>query len=287
MDVTATYRERLHDALSDDPERFTTLLRRRWQGKDGPALDQDRSWSSRLFYAYRETPGELRPRWALAVCEVLDDFVPARLLGQLSLAERLELLGALELAQGIYWPSRERERLDAFLTGALRHTCASEDLPPRDLWREDGFLGQPEADVVTALLRLAVRRLVWESVAEQHWRRALDGASELGQAVVAWRLWEIARWAIAASKIRWIAVRIDTLDERLGAADYEPGNLTRLFFLTEMEHGPARVKELILAAFRSVDPETLGERQDLAEKLDYFGKSQREIRDETGSVELF
>ncbi len=277
IDATATYRKRIHEALAADPERFAALLRARWRGDDGPALDSDRSWNSRLFYVYRSTPEELRGLWAGGLCDILEQFTGGRL-SRLALEGRLELLGALELAQGIDWPAAEAERVAAFLVGALHYARSPSFPPPRDLWREDGFVGQPENDLVTALLRLAVRRLRHEPVAEALWADSADNPRQLEPAIVAGRLWEIARWAVAAGCHVWLAKRIDVFDEKLEAAGCAPGNLTRLFFVTEVEHGPQTVQALIKAAFEHVDPPTPERRLELARKLDYFGESSREIR---------
>lgn len=279
MDVTAAYRKRLHEALRTDPERFAYLLRERWRGDDGPPLNNDRSWCSRLLYVYETTPEELRPVWSQTLCDLFDGFTTRRL-SRLSLEDRLELLGGLELALGMNWPRAEAARLDAFLAGTLRYALSEEFPPPRDLIEEDDFFGQPESDVVAALLRLAARRLAWEQIAEEHWEYALNRTDDFGDVAVAWRLWEIARWAITADAKDWIAKRIDVLDERLEATDTVPGNLTRLFFLTEYDKGPEAVAELILLTLRSIDPPGRNRRLELAEKLDYFGTSHEKIRGE-------
>ncbi len=279
MDLTAAYTDDLLEALRRDPDRFALLLRRRWRGEDGPPLDNDRSWCDLLFFVYDETPEDDRGVWAMVLCDLFDEFTTGRLL-RLTTEDRLVLLGALELAQAITWSTIEAARIDAVLVGTLRLALSESFPPPRDLLKEDDVFGQPEVDVATALLRLAVPRLEWNNLAEEHWNLALESQDGFSDDVVAWRMWEIARWAVGAGQNAWLAARLDVLDEHLEASGCAPGNLTRLFFLTEFEKGPEVLADLLLHTFRSTDPVSAARRHELADKLDYFGKSRPGIREE-------
>ncbi len=273
MDETAIYCRRIHKILNTKPEGLESLLRQRWAGESGPALGEDRTWNAVLAYAYRETADELKPHWPRSLIAVFDGFTTGELL-DLAVARRVELLGALDFARAIAWPSRLAGRLRAHLAGWLELALQPGSPAPRDLWEEDEIYGQPETDVVAALLRLAARKLGWREVAELHWQQALENEANLAPAVVAWRLWEIARWGIAVDRADWLAERLTSLEPALEESGYAPGNLTRLFFLTEADGGVAAAKDLLvtlLNGLKRVVPIDYRVRKAWADKLDYFG----------------
>lgn len=277
MGELSVYCTEVVEQLRGDLEDFAEHLRRRWAGESGPALGQDRSWSSALLTAYSETPEDLRHRWAKALDCVLGKFSDPALLRSLGLDQRIELLGALELAQAIDWAGEERENLESRAEGWLRFAVRTGELQVRDLWQEDGFLGQPERDVVTSLLRLAAHQLPWrDELASEHWARWFEAAKSEEPAVpiaaLAWRAWELARWAIEREEHHWLAKRVVDLKELLQAADFAPGNLTRLFFQTEFEHGIKAVSDLIQDLLLGLDdPIDKLARIELLQQLDYFG----------------
>ncbi len=245
MDETAVYCKRIRKILESDPEGLESLLRRRWAGDSGPALGDDRTWNAILAYAYGETPDELKSHWPRALITVFDGFITGELL-DLGVARRVELLGALDFARAITWPARLEGRLRAHLAGWLELALQPGFPAPRDLWEEDEIFGQPEPDVVAAMLRLACRELSWREAAERHWQQVLESEAGLDPKIVAWRLWEIARWAIAADRMEWLAERLIGFESALEEAEYAPGSLSRLFFLTEVDLGVDAAKQLLV-----------------------------------------
>ena len=283
MDPETAYCRSLLRSLTEQPPQFGERLQRRWQGEEGPALGDARSWSDVLAHAYRETPEDQRGPWVDVTVETLQRFDGEQILALADpkdVTGRLHLMGALELAHALEWPG-DRRQLHGLLNRWLRLASANPDFPrPLDLYEKYGLLGQPEVDVLCLMLRLAVRQwLPWNNSAGGLWKSDAM-PPELGARVLAARRWELARWAVALGEDAWLSNHLVAFVQSIERAGWYPGNLTNFFFVAEREHGRKRVYRLIeqLARAECFPNGLLAKRRELADRLDYFGDSEPALR---------
>lgn len=273
--------ERLHEA---DDEALETLLHHRLGGK-GPAVQDGESRSIVLEHSVIAGSTAYRQRLRAALLNLLADFSRPSAFRRVDADNgrwRL-LMGALELAANFDWPPGDpRDDLNQCLRGWM-HTLADGSFPrPRDSWKEDRIQGYPETDLAAMVLQLAARNLDWtQALAAPLWAHSyLDQTTAKESCIRAARRWRLARWALLDGKTKaldWLAKHIDKLSQTLEAADWYPGDLTRLFLIAEIEIeiGPERVAQLIL---RVPTPPEPSRRKELALQLDYFGEENLDVR---------
>ena len=276
--------DRLHEA--DDDPALEALMRHRLGGR-GPAVQDNESRSIVLEHSFCVGSPQYRERLRRALLNILERFSrPSafRLVDSDNGRWRI-LVGALDLAVNIDWSECDlREDLSTFLQGWVRMLSKGYFPRPRDLWREERMLGYPETDLAAKILQLLPRNLAWDaSMATSLWTYCLQDklrrdSPKPQTRIRAARLWALANWALLGTgmaELAWLAKHIDELSRMLEAADWYPGDLTRLFLGAELNAGPERVAQLIL---KVPTPEEPCRRKELALQLDYFAEERLEVR---------
>lgn len=276
--------DRLHQA---DDEQRPQLLCQRLLGRKGPAVQPNEAWGELTARAYHLGDAAFQPRFGAEVLDIIAKFARPSHFAQADHNDdqwRL-LVAALDLTADIDWRDATLRRdLSSFLRSWI--DSLADHLPrPRDLWQEQRLQGYPHQDLAAAVLRLTPDLLAWdEKSASALWSSCLrDDPAAATPAhqrtrTRAERLWWLANWALHGSgmdELKWLGQRIDPLSQALEAADWWPGDLTRLFIDAELAAGAARVAQLIT---RVPDPDAPERRRELALQLDYFAEEKMEIR---------
>lgn len=268
MDLMTQYSNELEALLKEDEELFKISLLCRFIGEDGPPLGNDREWTNILSFAFSCASEELKPKWGEIVLRILNDFAYGNIFEVSKGGDNLKcFFGALDLANSITLQKDHELRLKAILSSWFEYVSDERFPGPYDLWEKEGFRGQYDNDVLTVILRLSARKLIWRTEAERIWNGEYPLQRHVPEKITASRSKEIAMWAIAQNQIEWLGKNMEEFMNRLEKAQWYAGNMFNFFFQIEMDYGKEKVEDIIS---KVVLPRDYKKREHMESLLNYF-----------------